>query len=57
MAFLKRLVRALPLLLISPLLVLFSALALALTDLFGATKKPLAYARGSVTRQPATDLE
>jgi GT2 family glycosyltransferase/glycosyltransferase involved in cell wall biosynthesis len=34
MAFLKRLVRALPLLLISPLLVLFSALALLLTDLF-----------------------
>jgi GT2 family glycosyltransferase/glycosyltransferase involved in cell wall biosynthesis len=34
MAFLKRLVRALPLLLISPLLVLLSASALALSDLF-----------------------
>jgi len=34
MAFLKRLVRALPLLLISPLLVFLSALALALSDLF-----------------------
>jgi GT2 family glycosyltransferase/glycosyltransferase involved in cell wall biosynthesis len=34
MAFLKRLVRALPLLLISPLLVFFSALALAISDLF-----------------------
>src|SRR5271154_1245621 len=34
MAFLKRLVRALPLLLISPFLVIFSVLALALTDLF-----------------------
>jgi len=34
MAFLKRLLRALPLLLISPLLVLLSALALLLSDLF-----------------------
>jgi GT2 family glycosyltransferase/glycosyltransferase involved in cell wall biosynthesis len=34
MAFLKRLLRALPLLLISPLLVLISAVALALADLF-----------------------
>jgi O-antigen biosynthesis protein len=34
MAFLKRLVRALPLLLISPFLVIFSAIALLLTDLF-----------------------
>jgi len=34
MAFLKRLVRALPLLLISPFLVIFSAMALLLTDLF-----------------------
>ena len=34
MAFLKRLVRALPWLLISPLLVFFSALALAVSDLF-----------------------
>ena len=34
MAFLKRLVRALPLLLISPFLVLISAIALLLTDLF-----------------------
>ena len=34
MAFLKRLLRALPLLLISPFLVIFSAIALLLTDLF-----------------------
>src|ERR1700689_3335612 len=34
MAFLKRLLRALPLLLISPFLALFSAIALLLTDLF-----------------------
>ena len=39
MAFLKRLVRALPLLLISPLLVFLSALALALSDLFSKDGK------------------
>jgi GT2 family glycosyltransferase/glycosyltransferase involved in cell wall biosynthesis len=40
MAFLKRLVRALPLLLISPLLVFLSALTLALSDLFSFAGAP-----------------
>ena len=51
MAFLKRFLRALPLLLLSPLLMRLSALALVLTDLvwklFGSTRPPLSDVRGS----------
>ena len=51
MAFLKRFLRALPLLLLSPLLMAVSALALALTDLVwklvGQARAPLSGVRGS----------
>lgn len=51
MAFLRRFLRALPLLLLSPVLMAVSALALVLTDLvwklFGSTRPPLPDVRGS----------
>jgi GT2 family glycosyltransferase/glycosyltransferase involved in cell wall biosynthesis len=53
MAFLRRFLRALPLLLLSPLPIVLSALALALTDLlwqlFGSARPPLSDVRGSGT--------
>jgi len=54
MAFLKRVLRALPLLLLSPFLVLFAALALAVTDLFSKFRRQPAGPPAAPSPPPAS---
>src|SRR5262252_2170836 len=53
MALLKRFLRALPLLLISPFVMAISFLALVLSDVF-SSRKPLPHGRGSVRTKSAS---
>jgi GT2 family glycosyltransferase/glycosyltransferase involved in cell wall biosynthesis len=56
MAFLKRLLRSLPLLVISPILMAIGLVVLALSDLFGKWREPLPHGRGSLSgAAPSTE--